>query len=293
MPDRIPFVFGRPNLAPVITYRRIGAMGALLVVLLLAACGGDEESDATLGPPQAMTIDDLDAAVRPAARALLDAAGLEATSIYFGFDDPEEVVRYDWFDYRANGDNTFVINRLDEATAVVRVGNMSYTAASGKEAAPWSLGEATADVLPPRDTVEQLAQGSILAMPADSPTLFTVTRREAEDGSNVWRFAGIADDGVTEVALFEWIIDRDGVLWFSRIESDQMPLLGSTRAMVTRYAIPDRDEPIQPPTLGAPLDLESLGVPEELRDLDEPRDLDQPRDLDEPRDFDEPRDLDQ
>ena len=80
------------------------------LALLLAACGSNEP---TAGPPEPVTIAELDAKVQGSASALLQREAIPIAVIYFGFEDREQIVRYDWIEYRPGGDLLAVTNFLN------------------------------------------------------------------------------------------------------------------------------------------------------------------------------------
>ncbi|MCP4968413.1 MAG: hypothetical protein GY926_24665 [bacterium] len=251
---------------------RLAAL-ALLPALAMAACSGGD-STATTGPPESMSLADLDATIRPAAQTLLDAPDVEATTIYFAFDDAERVYRYDWMAARNDGDHIIVSNDIDQdaIAAFVQSGADRYSASEiGDESQPWAIFSPALE--PPEGTlplalVSQMADGSVLALD-DGLDQIAVTRQEAQDGSMMWSLTSPAETGDTDVLTAEWIIDSDGTLWFYRTEADETPLAGYARTIVTRFSIPEEPAPIGPPIEGTGLDLESLGVPDNLIALDE------------------------
>ena len=243
-------------------------------MLATTACSGADEPDVTVGPQESATIDELDAAVGPAAQVLLDAGGVRVTAVYFGVEDPEQAARFDWLEYRAEGDYFLVFNERDprNVVAYLRTGEEVYTAAIvGETDLPWSALDATAE--PPDDPIELLG---LLTAIAEQPSGTVrgdvsgavVTRQRDSEGNVLWTYRKDgADPNVIEFGA-QWLINGDGVLRFYRVGSDVEPIAGSS-GIVYEFGLGDDLAPLEPPVLGAPLDLEARGVPEVLIDVSE------------------------
>lgn len=256
----------------VTTSNRMMRLGAALFLsaLVLATCGGDDSAPSTTGAPAVVTVVELDTAVGAAAQALLESPFLEATVAYFDFEDPDYVYRFHWMDARPNGDQVVVDKDIDSNTTIAyaQVAGARYTASStAGDDEPWTAFGPALDPTEgalPLHVVTQMADGATLVMAADSvPDDATITRQAGADGSTVWR---LTTPSASTFRAAEWIIDRDGLLWFYRVESDQAPIADAARAIIIGFAIPDNAAPISPPRLGTPLDLEDYGVPPDLWD---------------------------
>ncbi len=238
--------------------------------LLLVACG---TSEPTAGPEEPTTIAELDAQVRLSAQALLDKNSIPIAVIYFGFEDREEVVRYEWIDYRPAGDILAVTQSLSQegTMALARSGGVWRSAMDTPQGvAPWdedqTLGDSPVAVI---TQLEAMTTQTTPDSPPGEPGLtHEATRQLASDGSELWTLLVPHTDGPVETQ--QWIINPDGVLQFYRLYMDT-PFLGADiGTMVVEYGVEDEDpDPVVIPDLGTRLRIDELGIPEPLRDLEE------------------------
>ncbi len=245
-----------------------------LFIVASTACSASDESDVTVGPQEPATVAELDAAVGPPAQVLLDARGVRITAVYFGIEDPEQAARFDWLEYRADGDYFLVFNERDprDVVAYLRTGDEVYTAAIVDQTdTPWSVLSAAAD--PPDDPIELLELVTVIAeQPSNAiggdAAGAAVSRQQDSEGNVLWTFRkDSADPNVIEFGA-QWLINGDGVLRFYRVGSDVEPISGWS-GIVYEFGVADDLEPLDPPVLGTPLDLEARGVPEVLIDVSE------------------------
>lgn len=242
-----------------------------LVIVTTAACSATDEPEVTVGPQESATVAELDAAVAPAAQTLLDAQGLRITAVYFGIEDPEQAARFDWLEYRTAGDFFFVRNEREprRIEAFIQVGEELYTATTADQGdEPWSA--VGPQPVPPAEFLDLLTD--LTAMAVQPSTLIDgagdgeVTRQQDSEGNVLWTFRKDGSDpGVIELAA-QWLINDAGALRFYRMGSDVEPIAGSS-GIVYEFGIANNLDPLEPPTLGAPLDLEERGVPSELIDV--------------------------
>lgn len=243
------------------------------IVLLLAGCGGS--SQPTAGPEEPATVAELDAAVQAAAQALLGSESLPIAVVYFDFTDREKIVRYEWIDYRRGGAVLAIDNELDAsgAAALSRSDGAWRTASATADLAePW---RASPDLGEPLNAIgslalldEMLDQTTPVATAHDADIDHEVVRQGASDNSELWTLTIPYSDGL--VTTRQWIINPDGVLQFHRIFTDAAPFAGNVGTIIFEYGVDDSDAgPIIVPELGTPLQLDELGIPETLRDLEE------------------------
>ena len=92
--------------------------------------------------------------------------------------------------------------------------------------------------------------------------------QQDSEGNTLWTLnnPGIDPDVVTNAA--QWFINADGILQFYRVGSEVTPIDGSS-GIVYEYAIIADLDRLEPPVPGTSLDLEAIGVPEELRGIEE------------------------
>ncbi len=264
--------YSRPVRSSASSKAPLAALSFVLVVT--TACSASGEPEVTVGPQESSTVAELDAGVAPAAQALLEAPGLRITAVYFGFADPEQATRFDWLEYRAEGNFFAVYSELDprRVEAFIQVGEELYTATITAQAdEPWSaLG------LQPKPPTEFLDLLALLTAIAEQPSMLVdgepaeseVTRQQDGDGNVLWtlREKGSNPDVIGLAA--QWLINGDGVLQFYRVGSDVEPIAGSS-GIVYEFGIADDLDPLEPPALGTPLDLEERGIPSELIELDD------------------------
>lgn len=247
---------------------------SLVIVLTAAACSASDEPEVTVGPLEAATIAELDAGVAPAAQALLDASELRITAVYFGVANPEQATRFDWLEYRAEGDFFLVYNQRDprRIEAFIRVGQEMYSAVTTDQGdEPWSAMGTQSE--PPVEFFDLLA---ILNTMGDQPSTLVggdtaagrITRQQDSDSNVLWTFRKDGSEANVIELGAQWLINGDGVLQFYRVGSDVEPIAGSS-GIVYEFGIADDLEPLEPPVLGAPLDLEARGIPSELIDMGE------------------------
>lgn len=245
-----------------------------LCVVITAACSGAGEPDVTVGPQEPATIAELDAAVAPAAQVLLDAGGIRTTAVYFGVEQPEQAAGFEWLEYRTEGDFFYVQNQREPrlVEAFIQVDEELFTATTtGESDEPWSaLG-------PQPDTVEELLDLlTLLAAIAEQPSQLVdqgdgpsqVSRQQDSEGNVLWTYRRDSSAGDIIEFAAQWLINGDGVLQFYRVGSEVEPISGSS-GIVYEFGVADDLEPLDPPVLGSPLDLEERGVPGELIDVTE------------------------
>jgi hypothetical protein len=255
----------------------------LLCTLSLAACSGDG-SDATAGPPEVISIDQLNAAVRPAAQAVLDAPAVQVTTLWF---DPDgEHIRTDWLDHREDNtyihreDNTYMLvgqafgptdDDVDEM-AWIQLADTRFCASSGADLycdiedpqtdEPWAPQEAPGvpenmTQLPISLDLEGMARDgtSVEGFGADQ---IKTTLQPGLDGGIVWTVETPSDDGAFTRG---WKIDADGVLLSYTVGSDGGAPFGLYSRSQFEFLILADPAPILPPAVDTPLDLDALGLP--------------------------------
>ena len=217
---------------------------------------------------------ELDAAVGPAAQALLDAPELRITAVYFGIEDSEQATGFDWLEYRMEGDFLVVFNQREprHVEAFIQIDGELYSAtttAQGGE--PWSAAGSQLG-----NPSELLGLLEILTQNASQPSRLIgetgsgsqVTSQQDSEGNSLWTFRqNSSDPDVIELAA-QWLLNRDGILHLYRVGSDVEPISGFG-GIVYEFGLADDLERLERPALGTPLDLEDLGVPEGLIDLGE------------------------
>ena len=244
------------------------AITAIAVVLALAATAcGFGESSATSIPVEPTTREDLDAAVVAAASELLASPQVTVAVVYYAFDNPEEIVRYTWIDYRTDGEVLVFENYLEEnrQEASVRV-NGEWWAASGDD--PWHT---TADLGAPEDVIATISelgtmanQGSLPSSGEDSGEVGEASVQTGIDKSHLWRI--VFEDGAGNGVSHEWIVNNDGILQFERLVSAGEPISGAG-ALVLEYTAGSDPDPIGSPEPGSSLEIGKMGMPGELIEI--------------------------
>ncbi len=244
----------------------------LAIALFSAGCGSSQPE---VAPEVPATLEELDAAVTAAAGSLLARESIPIAVVYFGFDDREEIVRYEWIDYRPGGDLLSVDKYLDRDLAIglSRVAN------------EWSLAKVAADetfawrpepvVGTPAEAVaaiglleEMSLQETSEFSEFDDTLRQTATRQSADDGSELWTLTVPLD--AEAVTTRQWIVNPDGVLQFYRVYTDRIIFTPDIGTIIYEYGVADDDpEDVYRPTLGDPLRLDDMGIPPALRDLEE------------------------
>lgn len=250
----------------------------ILATIVSAACSGDG-SDATAGPPEVISMEQLNAAVRPAAQAVLDAAAVQVTTQWF---DPDaQHVRTDWLDHRE--DNTYTVlgqtvsapdGDINEM-AWIQLADARYCASSGADMYCDVEDPETNEAWAPQETpaIEsssgQLPIALDLAgMARDGTTIegfgadqIKTTLQPELNGEIVWTVTTPLDDGFfTRV----WRIDADGALLSYTVGSDDGTPFGLYSRSQFDFVILANPTPISPPDLDTPLDLDTLGLPSGL-----------------------------
>ena len=250
---------------------RIRICLAIALALLVGACGSNEP---TAGPVEPVTIAELDATVQATSQTLLQRSALPIAVVYFDFADREQLVRYDWIDYRPGGDLLAVTNFLNEQGAIglARTGGEWQMAVESPDGStPWEPRpelSGSPDVVSAIEQLEAMNTQQTPANPGSDQTLqYEATRQAASDGSELWTLITPIGDGVVDT--HQWIINGDGLLQFYRLYLESAPQAGAG-AVVVEYGVEDEErDPVIIPDLGTPLSLDDLGIPEALRNLEE------------------------
>lgn len=255
--------------------RNISTLAAAALTLVLAGCTSSSAPEVSVGPLETATVSELDAAVRPAAQALLDAPGLRIATVYFDFADPETVSRFDWLEYQSTTDYLVVTNQIQprDAAALLVIDNTSFSATAGATGSqPWTATGVAQDN--PVDSVEALRLLAAMTEQA-TPTLVAgsereneVTRQQDSEGNTLWTLNSPGPDPELVTMAAQWIISSDGVLQFYRVSSEVEPISGAS-GIVYEYGVADDLERREPPEVDSLLDLEELDVPAALRDLND------------------------
>lgn len=251
--------------------RRVAAATLVLAVIAGSGCTGPDTA-AKLEPA---TIGELEAAVQPAAQALLDAAALEVTTLWF--DETGSRVRADWLDYRHDGTFMLVnqsVSSTSDAMAWIQLDGESFCAASGpglycnidnpQTNEPWARYnprpvESNATQIPMSLELESMAASvNAEGVPEDE---MKVSRRAEPDGTIVWTLEHPLGEGnLTR----EWTIDAAGFLRSYTAGSETEMPFGLYSRMEFGFVVGADPSPIAPPTVGTPLDLNSLDLPSDL-----------------------------
>lgn len=249
------------------------AIAIAVLASLLSGCGSDAP---TAGPEEPGTVAELDAAVNAAAQKLLDRKRVPIAVIYFGFDEPEQMVRYDWIDYRTDGRVLAVSKYLiTESSFALSLdgGRWAIAQVSTEETHPWREEPTLGTIENVVPAVQQLIEMSTRITPesseADTALMNEVTRQRDSDGSELWTLVMPRDEDST-FATAQWLINPDGVLNFYRVYSDAVPLTSRAGTVVYEFGAKDEEpDPLIVPELGTPLRLDDLGIPIALRNLEE------------------------
>lgn len=255
--------------------RRVAAAMLVLVVITGAGCAGSE----TTAQPAPATIGELEAAVQPAAQALLDARALEVTTLWF--DENGSQVRADWLDYRHDGTFMLVnqsLSSTSDAMAWIQLDGDSFCATSGpglycdidnpQTIEPWARYnrrpvESNATQIPiPLDIESMAASVNAEGVPEDE---MEASRHAESDGAIVWTL----DNPLGEGSLTrEWTIDAAGFLRSYTAGSETGLPFGLYSKMEFGFVVGADPSPIAPPLVGTPLDLNALDLPTDLPLLD-------------------------
>jgi hypothetical protein len=241
----------------------------LSIVLTLAVLVTSCSSGVTVNPEEPTTVAELDAAVQASSQALLAGAAVPIVAAYFDITDTEKIIRYDWVDYRTNGDLLAVYNYLERTyvEGLSRSGGSWMTALiSDDETHPWqpdSLGT-PAEAIPDIGRLEAMMTQST----ADG-TGVTAVRQTASDGSSRWAVTTPLESGTGSLTR-EWIINKDGLVQFYRISGDT-GLVDGAGSVVFEYGVSNAEPTaLIVPAAGTALVLDDLGIPQALRDLENP-----------------------
>lgn len=224
------------------------------------------------GGVESATIEELNAAIGPAAQTVLDAPAVEVTTLWF--DEDGEHVRTDWLDYR--NDNTFLLvtqsaesaeGPVDEM-AIVRGLDREYCATSGPNLycdveapqtnEPWTArqpreAEARAIQIPISLDLAAMAAGN-----AGVGAEVAVTRQQGDGGGVTWLMTSLSDGSTV---THEWTIGPDGSLRsYAEGAETGLPLGLYSKTQFDFVVVNDAD-PVDTPLVGSPLDIGSLGLP--------------------------------
>ena len=240
------------------------------LILLLAACSTGAPA---AEPGEPVTIAELDAKVQLSATALLERESIPIVVIYLSSEDQNEIVRYEWIDYRQGGDILAVTKPLNEegASAVARSeGEWRSAADTPQGASLWeadpSLGENPVAVIAELEAMT--TQATPIGSEDNPGTTYEALRQVASDESELWTLLISRTDGPNEAQ--QWIVNPDGLLQFYRLSSDPPRFGEGIGTIVVEYGVTEEDpEPVAIPELGTPLLLDELGIAEPLRVLEE------------------------
>jgi len=240
---------------------RLRVAVALLLGLSAAACSPNE---VTIGPEEPVETAHVDAAVSNAAQELLERESIPIAVLYFDAENPEEVVRYDWIDYRPGGDVLAVYRYLDrdQTIALSLVDGVWMTALdSERDDSAWEVDTTLTqpeDVVPAIGVLNGMSeQATLTAIPTEA------IRQTASDGSELWTL-NIGDDAVVS----EWIVSPGGLLQFYRV-FDSAGHGDGVSTITHEYGIGDDEPgPVVAPIEGNPLQLDDLAIPTALRGLE-------------------------
>ncbi len=253
---------------------------ALAALGLVAAACSATESSSTFGPSEPTTIEALDAAVAPAAQAILDADAVEITTTWF--DGDGEHVRTDWLDWRPDG-NFLMFSQFSgpgdsaiDQMASVQLDGDRFCATTGpnmycdiedpKINETWALrdpapADSAATRIPISLNLEAMAGagGSVDdGLPTDARS---ATKRARRDGTTTWSLHTPFGEGLLNRT---WTIGTDGFLASYSAGSESGMPFGVYSRTEFRFVVIDDPTPITEPALDTQLDLGSLGLPGDL-----------------------------
>ncbi len=258
---------------------RKAAIALAALGLTVSACS-TTESTGTFGPAEPTTIETLDAAVAPAAQAIVDADAVEITTTWF--DGDGEHVRTDWIDWRPDG-NFLMFSQfagpgdsaIDQMASVQLDGdrfcattgpNMYCDIEEPKVNEAWALRDPApvgteATRIPISLNLEAMASagGSV---DDDLPTdASSATRHGRGDGTTMWSTDTPFGEGLLSRT---WTIGADGFLVSYSVGSETGMPFGLYSRTDLKFVINDDPTPVTAPALDTPLDVGSLGVPGDL-----------------------------
>lgn len=242
------------------------AIALLATVLLVGGCSGSEPVSKTqTSPPTAA--EELDAAVRAAARALIDVPGASATEFTYGDGGTLSTTR--WLQWSANGDVILVVAGIADVGGLVQVRGNLMVASSGA-AGDKSWGREA----PPLESrgdpgvafnldLPAMANGSILrSLDGMAVAEVQVTSEATADGGILWSLSNPLR-GAT--ATREWLIDAAGVLRYYSLTSDSTePVFEAFTSVEAQFDPVSEPAPVLLPEEGTSLDLTQLGLPADL-----------------------------
>ena len=233
---------------------------ALVLVPLLGACG-DTGATTTPGAPVPATLDELDAALRPAAQTLLDADGVEITVHRLNEDGVLAAV--DWLDWRGDADFALFLSRMDArgdvlGQALVTVDGAFYTAVD--TGGFWEQIDRPVDPrMPASIDLRATADGATVRELLQRGVDAEVTRKAEGDGER-WTLI----DPQFHMTV-EWAIDGAGALSSFAMFANEGVLLTTYLEEVHTFTPLDDPEPIVAPAVGAALKLDELGLPDHIQ----------------------------
>lgn len=270
----------------------------LLVVLLslvVTACADDAVD--TVGEPEEVPAAELEIAVSDAASLLLEAPAVLVTEVRQFSSGREE---WRWIDHRSEGEYAvvelveFIGEDGEEAstrvTATIVRGTIEYTAQrrSGRPSTTWAaldrsegfrmqLGHPLPRALPV--LTRDIESGQISFYPGffeafeDESLEMTFSRQGTDDGGSLWTFSVRPRDHTAEIS-WTFGVHPDGHLRYYVSEttppneettSTLMPEPSRMiRSEVELEPVEEGIQPIQPPRVGAPLDLSRFDLPDEF-----------------------------
>lgn len=235
----------------------VAALGAL-ALLVLAACGGGAEP---------ARLPELEAEVRAAAQALLDAPGFDATAVRRGEDGA--VSRVDWVHWLASGDYRHatagrpVSGAEPSVFGLVQVGADLFAARLGPVGdEAWARrDDGPTERVPLPLELEAIAGGTTSPV-ADVEGGAELAREMGPGGDVRWVVdAPLRGDRLVQT----WVVGGDGALRSYTVRTAGGSVIQDGTTAVDYGFTPLADPaPVAPPPLGAPLDTTELGVPPDL-----------------------------